>query len=265
MIFIEELKTIIAMHRHQQVNELNTGKRVIIRTPIDQVLILRNIDICLPSNIISQNVLIRSLTFTLQTKSTLLISGPSGCGKSSLLRFIAGLQYNSSSAPDSCIEFLSCDSTIFLPQQLHLIDGTLRHQLSYLFESKGFGILVKDDINIRDVLLVVGLEYLIDRYSLDSSEHTWSRILSIGEQQRLMIASALLVLNTNTINCFIFDEVTAGCDEETERRIYSYLYHLGISYISVSHRRRLIDYHSHQLIIDRNNQSYKFIALRSNT
>jgi ABC-type uncharacterized transport system fused permease/ATPase subunit len=113
-------------------------------------------------------------------------------------------------------------------------------------------------------LLIVGLEHFIDRYSLDLSEHIWSRILSIGEQQRLMIASALLVLQTKTIHCFVFDEVTAGCDEETERRIYSYLYHLDISYISVSHRHRLVDYHRHQLIIDQNTQSYKFITLRSN-
>ena len=137
----------------------------------------------------------------------------------------------------------------------------MRQQLSYLTESKGF-ILANDNLKICEILQIVGLEYLLDRYSLDLSEHIWSRILSIGEQQRLMIASALLVLQTETIDCFVFDEITSGCDEETERRIYSYLYHSNISCISVSHRYRLIDYHTHQLIIDQKTKSYKFIALR---
>ncbi|CAF1243056.1 unnamed protein product [Rotaria sordida] len=259
----EELKTTIALHRRQRARELDAGKRIFFPTSTDQVLTLRNVDVCLSSKIILQNVLIRSLSFTLNKQSTLLISGPSGCGKSSLLRLIAGLQYNTSTSPNSCIQFLRRDSTVFLPQQLHLIDGTLRQQLSYLFESKGLGILVEDNVKIRDVLLIVGLEHLLDRYSLDVFEHRWSRILSIGEQQRLMIASALLLLNTKTIGCLVLDEVTSGCDEETERRIYLFLCRMAIPYISISHRHSLIDYHTHQLTIDPSKQSYTFVSLRS--
>ena len=63
---------------------------------------------------------------------------------------------------------------------------------------------MKDDHCARKILEELNLSHLIDRYSLDGEGQIWSEILSIGEQQRLMMATAFLV-GTETIRLFILD------------------------------------------------------------
>lgn len=101
---------------------------------------------------------------------------------------------------------------------------------------------------------------------MDSTIHLWSRTLSLGEQQRLIIVAALLTLYPPMdcdmpVKYFILDETTAGCDQLTEKIIYEYLQNSNIQFISISHRHQLIKYHTHQLIISSNNQSYQFNQL----
>ena len=154
---------------------------------------------------------------------------------------------------------------IYIPQQLYLIESTLRDQLNYFRHARNMSTYVNDQ-QIKDLLTKFNLIHLIDRYTLDSSVHLWSRTLSLGEQQRLIIVVALLTLfppidNNQQIKYFVLDETTAGCDELTEKIIYEYLQNSNIQYISISHRNQLIKYHTHQLIIDSKTKSYQLIKL----
>jgi ABC-type uncharacterized transport system fused permease/ATPase subunit len=79
-------------------------------------------------------VLVSDINLTLSSDDNLIITGPSGCGKSTLLRLLAGLIPNESDKNNSVLRIFSRQNTIFLCQQLHLIEGTLREQLSYLRE-----------------------------------------------------------------------------------------------------------------------------------
>ena len=254
------------LHRHNRALELLSGRRIVVH-PSDNfqriILRLNNVNICIPSH--PSSVLIRSLSFTLSSQSSLMITGSSGCGKSSLLRILAGLQYNLTD--DSIIQGPSRYSTIYLSQQLHLIEGTLREQLNYFRQAKCLPPCV-DDEQIKTLLSKLNLMHLLERYTFDSSVQLWSRTLSLGEQQRLMIVAALVALCKSTdalgndhqdVKYLILDETTAGCDEINEKTIYEYLRNNDIQYISISHRKQLIKYHTHQLIINSKTHTYEFI------
>lgn len=108
---------------------------------------------------------------------------------------------------------------------------------------------VTDDNYAQQLLNKLGLSHLIDRYSMDGKRQIWSELLSIGEQQRLMMVAAFLV-GTETVRLFILDEITSGCDEQTEKAIYEHLQRSKVQFISISHRKAISKYHSRQMIID---------------
>ena len=73
----------------------------------------------------------------------------------------------------------------------------------------------------------------------------WSRILSVGEQQRLGFVRILL----NKPNIVILDESTSALDEMNEKNAYKLLLENSIKYISVGHRPNLIEYHQLSLTL----------------
>lgn len=115
---------------------------------------------------------------------------------------------------------------------------------------------------MRDLLERFRLGSLLDRYSLDGKAQNWSQLLSIGEQQRLIMVTALLV-GTDTIRLFVLDETTSGCDRQTEKIIYDFLQQSNVQYVSVSHRPEIESYHSHKLVIDPNTRSYTIVSNKS--
>ncbi|CAF1070645.1 unnamed protein product [Adineta steineri] len=108
---------------------------------------------------------------------------------------------------------------------------------------------VTDDNYAQQLLNEFSLGHLIDRYSMNGKRQVWSELLSIGEQQRLMIVSALLI-GTETARLLILDETTSGCDKQTEETIYKHLQRSNLQFISISHRKEISKYHSRQMTID---------------
>lgn len=92
---------------------------------------------------------------------------------------------------------------------------------------------------------------------MDGERQVWYDLLSIGEQQRLMMVSAFLV-GTETIRLFILDETTSGCDQQTEEAIYEHLLRSNVQFISISHRKEIIKYHTRQMMID---SRYTLVAI----
>jgi putative ATP-binding cassette transporter len=70
-----------------------------------------------------------------------------------------------------------------------------------------------------------------------SEEAHWSQILSLGEQQRLSIARAIL----HAPDYLFLDEATASLDEPSEERLYRLLEERipGVTIISIGHRSTL--------------------------
>lgn len=108
---------------------------------------------------------------------------------------------------------------------------------------------VTDDKQAAELVHELGLGHLLDRYSMDGERQIWSKLLSVGEQQRLMMVAAFLV-GRDTLRLFILDETTSACDQRTEEAIYEHLRRSNVQFVSISHRKELIKYHSRQMIIE---------------
>jgi putative ATP-binding cassette transporter len=117
-----------------------------------------------------------------------------------------------------------------------------------VFQAHGLGPLT-DDIRAQQLLNELSLGHLVDHYSMDGVRQNWSQILSIGEQQRLMMVTAFLV-GRDIVNLFVLDETTSGCDKQTEEAIYEYLQRSHVQFLSVSHRKEIEKYHSCKMMID---------------
>jgi putative ATP-binding cassette transporter len=88
------------------------------------------------------------------------------------------------------------------------------------------------------------LEHLLER--LDDQEN-WSHVLSLGEQQRIAFARAILLRP----QWLFLDEATSGLDEATEKKLYNLIRSelKGTGVMSVGHRKDLIVYHQKILTI----------------
>lgn len=112
-----------------------------------------------------------------------------------------------------------------------------------------------DDNRAQQLLTKFGLSHLNNHYGMDGEAQNWSQILSIGEQQRLMLITALLV-DENIIHLFILDETTSACDRQTQETIYQHLQQSGVQFLSVSHRPELEQFHSRKMTMDPHRCSY---------
>lgn len=162
---------------------------------------------------------------------SVLIQGPSGCGKSTLLRTLAGLWPYA----EGQISFPANGRVLFLSQKPYLPLGTLREALCYPLPPQ-------DDSVLSPLLAEVGLERLAAR--LDDNE-PWSHILSVGEQQRIAFARALLVKPA----LLFMDEASSALDESSEATLYALLKARlpATILVSVGHRSTLQPFHSRLL------------------
>ncbi|MBO4296409.1 MAG: ABC transporter ATP-binding protein/permease [Desulfovibrio sp.] len=179
----------------------------------------------------------QNLSLALERGARLLVTGPSGCGKSTFLRTVSGIWPFGSGKVCKAPE----ERTLFLPQRPYLPLGTLRGALCY--PSKPLP--ASEDGRLKEVLRKVDLERLVP---LLDQEDDWSRILSLGEQQRIAFARVLLARP----DWVFLDESTSALDEERERGMYqliaSELPQTGL--VSVGHRTTLLALHDRQLALE---------------
>merc|ERR1712050_558376 len=74
-------------------------------------------------------------------------------------------------------------------------------------------------------------------------------MLSLGEQQRINFAR--LLLQPPGLQLALIDEGTSACDVENEGRLYAALQQRLKSFVSVGHRPALRRYHTHALVLQR--------------
>ena len=184
-----------------------------------------------------KRVLVKDLSIELPRGERLLIAGASGGGKSSLLRVFAGLWV----IGRGTVTRPNLDEMLFLPQKPYMVIGSLRDQL--LYPTPGSHV---EDRDLQQALTIVRLPQLIDRCGGLDVTSDWGKVLSLGEQQRLAIARAIL----SERSYLILDEATSALDEENEAEIYRILVEAGTTIISISHRPHVAKFHTQVLMLD---------------
>jgi putative ATP-binding cassette transporter len=200
-----------------------------VRTEHDaERIAVRSLTVRTPTNV----ALVQDLSLELPPTSSLLIRGQSGVGKTTLLRAIAGLW----PYVDGTIVRPVEGQALFLPQKPYMPLGTLRSSLYYP------RIRARTDDQAVATLRRCHLGHLVAR--LDE-EDDWTRILSLGEQQRLAIGRALL----NHPRVVFLDEASSAMDEGLEHAMYRLLRESlpRASLVSVGHRRSLLGFHTRGL------------------
>jgi vitamin B12/bleomycin/antimicrobial peptide transport system ATP-binding/permease protein len=186
--------------------------------------------------------LVSANNFNLRAGERTLVTGPSGAGKSTLFRAIAGIWPFGSGS----IAIPADTSLMMLPQKPYFPIGPLQAAIVYPGEAE----TVSPD-QVRDALTLVGLPQLASR--LDEEAH-WNRMLSLGEQQRLGLARALL----HRPQYLFLDEATASLDEPSEAALYRLLEEKlpATTIVSIGHRSTLAAFHQRNVVLVRDGDQF---------
>jgi len=162
-----------------------------------------------------------------------LVGGPSGSGKSTLFRALAGVW----PFGDGTIIVPKDARVMTLPQRPYFPIAPLAAAVAYPAEPGSF-----DAGKVAELIAAVGLPALANR--IEEEAH-WNRMLSLGEQQRLGIARALLYAP----DYLFLDEATASLDEPAEAALYQLLEQklAHATIVSIGHRATLAAFHRRRL------------------
>jgi putative ATP-binding cassette transporter len=188
-----------------------------------------NLDLRLPNG----QPLLSGSGIRIAPQDQVLVSGPSGSGKSTLLRAISGIWPFGSGT----VSVPSEAKVMVLPQRPYLPIGTLHAAVAYPASAESF-----DAEQVRETIVAVGLPALANRLS---EEAHWNRMLSLGEQQRLGLARALL----HAPDFLFLDEATASLDEPSEAALYTLVEARlpRAAIVSIGHRSTLTAFHKRRL------------------
>jgi vitamin B12/bleomycin/antimicrobial peptide transport system ATP-binding/permease protein len=172
-----------------------------------------------------------------------LVTGPSGAGKSTLFRAIAGTWPFGTGT----VLVPKGAKVMALPQRPYFPIDTLAAAVAYPAAPETFGIAA-----LAEVITAVGLPALAERLG---EEAHWNRMLSLGEQQRLGIARAIL----QAPDFLFLDEATASLDEAAEAALYRLLDERlkGTTIVSIGHRSTLSAFHRRGLTLVREGRVHR--------
>jgi putative ATP-binding cassette transporter len=186
--------------------------------------------------------LIDANNLSIKLGERVLVSGPSGAGKSTLFRALAGVWPFGSGT----ITIPKDARVMILPQRPYFPIAPLAAAVAYPADPANV-----DSAQVAELVAAVGLADLATR--IDEEAH-WNRMLSLGEQQRLGIARAIL----HAPDYLFLDEATASLDEPAEAALYSLLERRlpQTTIISIGHRSTLAAFHRRRLALAREGDHY---------
>ena len=225
---------------HTAIEQANQAANIVIQ-PTENAVEFENLTVNKPTG----EALIKNLNLHLPQGSSLLIKGPSGSGKTTLLRTIASL-WAYSEGTVRCPQH----DVLFLSQKPYLPQGRLIDALFYPQ-------VAPEDVDLAkaaQIMQQVQLGHLAEKLT---QENDWTRVLSLGEQQRLSFARVLM---HKPLAAFL-DEATASMDEGLEDAMYRLLREElpQTTIISVGHRSTLQTHHQQHLLINPEDQSWQLL------
>ncbi len=188
---------------------------------------------------------INGLSLDVERGEFLIILGRSGSGKTTLLNLMGGLTKPTSG--DILVESVNL---------WHLGDAQLsrlrNRKIGFVFQ---FPSLIPTLCALENVALPAVLgktcshadararaAHLLETVGLAEKRNAYPRHLSAGQQQRVVIARALL----NQPEIVLADEATSNLDEQTEKEIMTLFHRIhsdtGVTIVMVAHSSQLVPY-----------------------
>ncbi len=210
-----------------------TPPRVAVTPGDGAAITFRDLAVQLPNGV----PLVNAAELSLSAGDKVLVNGPSGSGKSTLFRAMAGIWPFGSGT----ITVPKGAKVMMLPQRPYFPIAPLAAAVAYPAAPGAF-----NSARVAEVIAAVGLPALVPR--IEEEAH-WNRMLSLGEQQRLGIARAILLAP----DYLFLDEATASLDEEAEATVYRLLEQrlAHSTIVSIGHRSTLGAFHRRRLNVSR--------------
>lgn len=229
-------KTLVSDESSAEQMELMKGRGTVIETEDIEFI---NVPIITPGG----SVLVKALSFSMKRGDHVLVVGPNGCGKSSLFRILGGLW----PVYGGTVRKPPLSQVFYVPQRPYLSSGSLRQQIIYPDSIRTMRAKGITDHDLLEILRILDLDHLVGSFPEGwDAEAEWRDVLSGGLQQRVAMAR----LFYNRPKYAILDECTSSVTLEMEKVMYEHAKALGITLMTVSHRRSLWKYHSKILQFD---------------
>ncbi|KAB0795258.1 hypothetical protein PPYR_12097 [Photinus pyralis] len=224
-------RTMLAGAENLSVN----GGRLIFR---DKIIKFDKVPVVTPNG----DVLIKELSVEIHSGMNVLVCGPNGAGKSSLFRILGELW------PLFGGELVKPPrgKLFYIPQKPYMTLGCLRDQITYPHSGAEAIRRGSTDANLEQHLRRVQLEYLLEREGGLDAVADWLDVLSGGEKQRIAMAR----LFYHAPQFAILDECTSAVSVDVEGSMYRYCRDVGITLLTVSHRKSLWQHHEYVLYLD---------------
>jgi len=189
-----------------------------------------------------EHVVLKNVCFTIEPREFVYLIGKVGSGKSSLLKtFYAEVPVETGEANifDYDLRTIKRKQIPFLRRKIGIVfqdfqlltDRNVYANLEFVLDATGWKDKTEKDQRIEEVLKEVGMT---------NKSYKMPHELSGGEQQRIVIARALL----NRPELIIADEPTGNLDPETGEQIINHLYSIskdGTAVIVATHNLSMLD------------------------
>jgi putative ATP-binding cassette transporter len=183
------------------------------------------------------STLIKNLTVEIPRRTRVQVVGPNEAARVALFRATAGIWH----AGEGKIVRPPLDAIFFLPQRPYLPPGTLRD----LLLRTGQEHVISED-QIRAALHEAGLESVLKRAGGFDVEQDWPAILSLGEQQQLVLTRLILTRPAFAM----LDRLNATLKPDQLRQALQRLEENSITYLTLTEVAESVDLYDAILEID---------------